>query len=78
MYLMASTEPPVFETSSIIAFCKQHLREESCLTHTNLLPLASSLWPCALPGHLYLQNVSARILGSVSSSKEALVNWTLL
>lgn len=75
MYPTASNEHPDFETSSILAFCKQYLREESCyvlqcLTHTNRLPPACFPWRCALPSHFYLQDVSARILGAVISSKK--------
>ena len=83
MYLVASTELPVFEMSSIIAaFCKQYIRDKSCyvlqcLIHTDLLSQACFPWPCALPSHLYLQKVSARILTSVSGSKEALMDRTL-
>lgn len=82
MYLSAYTQLPVFQMSSIIAaFCKQYLRDKNCyvlqcLIHTNLLSQACFPWPCALPSHLYLQKVNARILTSVSGSKEALTDRT--
>lgn len=83
MYLLASTELPVFEMSSIITFfCKQYLRDKSCyvlqcLIHTNLFSQACFPWTCALPSHFYLQKVSARVLTSVSGSKEGLMDRTL-
>lgn len=83
MYLLASTELPVFEMSSIIAFfCKQYLRDKSCYMLQCLIlssPYSHACFPwlCTLPNHLNLHKVSARIQTSVSGSEEALMDRVL-